>query len=121
MIMVFFTAKKLIVFDVFPRGGAFNQLYFVNNIFADLKIANLNSRRQKTESTFGVHINNSIGHNGSKATSRIKKNHISRMPHPPYSPDISLCDFYLFGMLKQILRDRKFSSSNEIEDATAQL
>jgi hypothetical protein len=43
------------------------------------------------------------------------------MPHPPYSPEISPCDFWLFVMLKQILRDREFSSSDEIEDAIAQM
>jgi hypothetical protein len=48
MIAAFFTAKKLIVFDVLPRGGTFNQLYFINGIFPDLKTANLNFRRQKT-------------------------------------------------------------------------
>jgi hypothetical protein len=26
-------------------------------------------------------------HVGSKAMSKIKKNHISRMPHPPYLPE----------------------------------
>jgi hypothetical protein len=43
------------------------------------------------------------------------------MPHQPYSPDISPCGFWLFGMLKQILRDREFSSSDEIEDVIAQI
>jgi histone-lysine N-methyltransferase SETMAR len=51
----------------------------------------------------------------------MKKNHISRMPHPPDSPDISPCDFWLFEMLKQILRDREFSPSDEIEDAVEQV
>jgi hypothetical protein len=43
------------------------------------------------------------------------------MPHPPYSADISLCDFWLFGVLKQVERDRDFSSSDEIEDVIAQV
>jgi transposase len=59
--------------------------------------------------------------NGLKVTSKIKKNRISRMPHSPYSPDINPYDFWFFGMLKQILRDREFSSSGEIEDAIAQI
>jgi hypothetical protein len=66
---------------------------------------------------FWVHIDNSMYHNGSTVTSKIKKNGISRMPHPPDSPDRSPCDFWLFGMLKQILRDREFSLSDEIDDA----
>jgi hypothetical protein len=43
------------------------------------------------------------------------------MLHLPYSPDINPCDFWLFGMLKQILRDREFSSSDESEGAIAQV
>jgi hypothetical protein len=43
------------------------------------------------------------------------------MRHPPYSPAIIPCDFELFGMLKQILRDQEFSSSAEIEYAIAQV
>jgi hypothetical protein len=120
MITVFFTAKKLIVFDVPLTGSTFNQLYFINHIFPDSKAANLNFRCQKTGSTFWVHMDKSVCHNGSKVTLRIKKSHISRMPHPPYSSDVSQYDFWLFGMFKQILRDREFSSSDEIEDAIAQ-
>jgi hypothetical protein len=67
------------------------------------------------------HMDNSMCHDGSKVTPRIQKNHISRMPHPPDSPDISPCDFSLFGILNQILRDREFSSSDAIKDAIAQL
>jgi hypothetical protein len=43
------------------------------------------------------------------------------MLHAPYSPDLRPCNFWLFGLLKRILRDRKFSSSAEIEDAIAQV
>jgi hypothetical protein len=66
-------------------------------------------------------MDNSMCYDGSKVTSKIKKSHLSRMPHPLYSPYISLCDFWFFGMLKQILREREFSSSDEIEDAVAQV
>jgi hypothetical protein len=52
MIMVFFTAKKFIMFDVLPRGSIFNQRYFIVDIFPDLKTVNLILRRQKTGSTF---------------------------------------------------------------------
>jgi hypothetical protein len=43
------------------------------------------------------------------------------MPHLPYSPGISLRDFWVFGMPKRILRQREFFSSDEIEDAIAQV
>ena len=31
------------------------------------------------------------------------------LPHPPYSPDLALSDFHLFGPLKASLRGRKFN------------
>jgi hypothetical protein len=37
--------------------------------------------------------------------------------HPAYSPDLSACDFWLFGMLKGILNDREFHSHDEIEES----
>jgi hypothetical protein len=55
MITVFFTANKLIALDVLPRDNTLNQLYFINNIFPDLKTANLIFRRQKTGSTIRMH------------------------------------------------------------------
>jgi hypothetical protein len=100
VIALFVTAKILLVFNVLTSSSTFNQPCFINNIFPDLKTANLNSQRQKTGSTFWVHMNNSMRHDKSEVRSKIKKNHFSRMLHPPYSPDISPGNFWLFGMLK---------------------
>jgi hypothetical protein len=90
MTMMFFTTQKLLVFDVLPRGSTFNSLYSIDNIFPDLKTVNLNFRCQTTGSTFWVHMNNSNGHNGSKVMSKIKTNHISKIP--PDLPDTSPCN-----------------------------
>jgi histone-lysine N-methyltransferase SETMAR len=49
--------------------------------------------------------------------SKFEKHHVSRLSHPSYSPDISPCDFWLFGILKGVLKDREPNSSNEIEEA----
>ena len=41
---------------------------------------------------------------------------IERMPHPPYSPDLSPCDFHLFGYMKSEFADAKFKSLSDIEE-----
>jgi transposase len=61
-------------------------------------------------------MNNSIP-NRSKVASKFEQHHIFRLPHPPYSPEISPCEFWLFGLLKGIMKDRKFHSHEEIEEA----
>jgi histone-lysine N-methyltransferase SETMAR len=117
MITVFFTGRKLIVLDILPKGSRFNQLYFVDYIFPDLERENRNFHRRIPDATFCVHMDNSMCHNGSKVAAKFEKYHVIRSPHPPYSPDTSPCDFWLFGMLKEVLKDREFSSSDEIEEA----
>lgn len=37
--------------------------------------------------------------------------------HPPYSPDLSSSDFYLFHNLKKDLRERKFYDNNGVKEA----
>jgi hypothetical protein len=78
-------------------------------------------RGQKTGSTFSVDMDNSTYRNGLRVTPKIKENHISRMAHPSYSPDISPGDLWFFEMAKQILSDPGCSSSDEIEGAVAQV
>jgi histone-lysine N-methyltransferase SETMAR len=48
---------------------------------------------------------------------KFETHHLSRLPHPPYSPDINPCDFLLFELLKGVLKYHQFNSSNEIEEA----
>ena len=37
------------------------------------------------------------------------------LEHPPYSPDLSPCDFHIFGPLKKAMKGRKFKSDGEVQ------
>ena len=41
---------------------------------------------------------------------------MSVAPHPPYSPDLALCDFALFPKMKFQLKGRHFDSVEEIQN-----
>jgi hypothetical protein len=64
-------------------------------------------------------MDNSICHTRSEVVSKIEKHHFSRSPHPPYSPDTRLCNFWLFNILKGILKDREFHLNDEVEKGIA--
>jgi hypothetical protein len=117
MITIFFTALRLILLGVLPKGSKFNQQYFIDYMFPDLKTENRNFRCRMPLATFWVHMDNSMCHNGSKVVSKFDRYHIARLPHAPYSPDLIPCDFWLFEMLKGILKDRGFHSHDAIEEA----
>jgi hypothetical protein len=52
--------------------------------------------------------------NSAKITEKLAKEHIVRAPQSPYSPYFSPCDFLLFGMLKEKMKDGVFQSEQYI-------
>ena len=38
------------------------------------------------------------------------------LQHPPYSPDLSPCDYHIFGDLKKNIRGRRFHSDEEVQE-----
>jgi hypothetical protein len=70
--------------------------------------------RRKTAINFSVHINNSICRNGHRVVDELRLLNILRAPHPLYSPDISPCDFWMFGDFKRKLKDIHLQGPEEI-------
>jgi hypothetical protein len=44
----------------------------------------------------------------------LAKHRIPVVLHPPYSPDLAPCDFFLFPRLKSILKGKQFQDVAEI-------
>jgi histone-lysine N-methyltransferase SETMAR len=42
------------------------------------------------------------------------------LDHPPYRPDLSLCDCHVFGPLKKTLKGRRFNSDEAVREAVEQ-
>jgi hypothetical protein len=45
----------------------------------------------------------------------LAKYNMAVIPHPPYSPDLAPCDFFLFPKLKLKLKGRRFDTIKEIQ------
>jgi hypothetical protein len=43
------------------------------------------------------------------------------IPHPPYSPDLTPCDFFLFPKMKLELKGRRFGTNEEIQAESQRL
>jgi hypothetical protein len=63
---------------------------------------------------FFVHMDHSMCHNSRKVTDELENRKLVRVAHPPNSRDLSPCDFWRFGMLKQKIQDRVFDTIEEI-------
>ena len=43
------------------------------------------------------------------------------IPHPPYSPDLAPCDFWLFPNLKEKLRGCRYETIEEMKEAVTKV
>jgi histone-lysine N-methyltransferase SETMAR len=100
MLAIFFSSVKLISLNALPAGARFTQEYFINRILPDILDEKQRILRRNRRDDFFVHMNNSIYHNRCKVIDEFDNWKLQRVSHPPYSPDLSPCDFWLFGMLK---------------------
>jgi hypothetical protein len=57
---------------------------------------------------------NSMCHNRAKITEKMSLKGLTRAPHPAHSPDIGPCDFWAFGTIKEIIKDRHLHGAEEI-------
>jgi len=68
-----------------------------------------------------LHDNASV-HKAKKAQTAIAECGFHEMNHPPYSPYLAPCDYFLFRHLKKHLRGRRFSSDTDVQaDVTSWL
>ena len=63
---------------------------------------------------------NARPHNTKQVKSKIAGMGMVELEHPPYSPDLPLCDFYLFPKLNKYLSGRHFSNNSELGSAIFQ-
>ena len=61
-------------------------------------------------------------HNSILVTDYLTKMGIKRVRHPPYSPDLAPCDFWLFPKLKENLRGcRRYETIEEMKEAVTKV
>ena len=51
----------------------------------------------------------------------VTKMEIKTVPHPPYSPDLALCDFWLFPKLKEKLKGCRYVRIEETKEAVTKV
>ena len=45
----------------------------------------------------------------------LTKNSMTQLLHPPYSPDLAPCDFFLFPRMKKVLKGKRFADVDEVK------
>ena len=70
----------------------------------------------------GVHLlyDNASSHKCEAVKSFLASKQVKVLNHPPYSPELSPCDFFLFPRLKKMLSGNKYMSRSSLSRAIYQ-
>ena len=121
-------ASKLLMIPIFdstgmiymhwvPTGHTVNKEYYVE-VLREFRKRFLRKRPALFKSGQGhFHQDNTPVHNSILVTDYLTMMGIKTVPHPPYSPDLSPCDFCLFPKLKEKLRGCRYETTEEMKEA----
>ena len=73
------------------------------------------STRRPRTGTRGLllHHDNASAHTAAATLDYLQENNVQLVTHPPYSPDLAPCDFFLFPQIKKQLKGKPFSCVEE--------
>ncbi len=114
-ITVWWTARGIVHIDYLPRGQTINSTVYCSQI--DIVHQKLLQRRASLVNRKGVLLlhDNARPHVSLETQRKLQSVKWEVLPHPPYSPDISPCDYYLFLSLSNFLCDKRFNSEEEVK------
>jgi len=112
MLICFFNSQGIVHKEFVPQGQTVNKQYYCE------VLERLRKRvcvRPEIEDTWMLHHDNAPCHTAISLNEFLAKKGISVVPQPPYSPDLSPCDFFLFPKLKFHLKGHHFGNLDNIQ------
>ncbi|CAF1311248.1 unnamed protein product, partial [Adineta ricciae] len=103
MFIISFMSTGPLVVNELPSGMSIDAVYYRDECLKKL-ISKLRKKRPLSL-TKGIklHHDNARPHMNNIIFDHVQQHKMQIMVHPPYSPDLALCDFWLFGYLKRNL------------------
>ncbi|KAJ4448728.1 hypothetical protein ANN_00119 [Periplaneta americana] len=121
MLEVFFDSQGLIHHEFIPEGRTVTKELYVE-IFRRLLDAVRRKRPEKwVENNWFLMHDNAPAHRAIIVKNFLAMHNITALDHPPYSPDLSPPDCFLFPRLKSHLKGRRFNAEEVIANATRAL
>ena len=80
------------------------------------------NKKRPSKGWSGVHLlhDNASSHKCEVVKSFLSSEKVKVLNHPPYSPDLSPCDFFLFPRLKKMLSGNMYTSRSSLGSAIYQ-
>lgn len=120
MYALFFDSDGIVAQVPVPEHSSVTGTFYKENVLSVI-IDHYTAKRPRTGAR-GIKLlhDNAPAHRSAVVQEYLKENHIEVLPHPPYSPDLSPCDFWLNPYIKSCLRGRRFETRSAVGSALYQ-
>ena len=117
---IFFNSCWPVVQVPCPSGHTITGLFYKNSILK--KVKEFYNKKRPSKGWSGVHLlhDNTSSHKCEVVKSFLASEKVKVLNHPPYLPDLSPCDFFLFSRLKKMLSGNKYMSRSSFGSAIYQ-
>jgi hypothetical protein len=121
MLTVMWGIKGFSVVDLMTSHNQFNSQYIVDHILVPLAQGIFPHGRNRRALRLHLHLDNCRVHFSKVAEQFCEANEILRIPHPPYSQNLSPSDFWLFERIKIALTAAKLDKPEQLLDRRGEL
>ena len=113
MSIIFCDTKGIVLNHMAHDNTIVNGDYYSGELREQLRRAIRDKRPELYSSGLILHQDNAPVHVSCVVKQTMSDLNIEPLQHPQYSPDLAICDFFLFPTVKDHLRGRKFESREE--------
>lgn len=117
MFCIFFSVNGIVSSIVIEKGQTVTGDYYSNIVLPSMfkKFKEISNR--STVRNVMLHHDNAAPHKSKIVTKYLHEERVVLLPHPPYSPDLAPCDFFLFPKIKKELGGMRFERIQELARA----
>ena len=107
---IFFNSRGPVIQVPCPSGHTVTGQFYKNSVLK--KVKEFYNKKRPSKGWSGVHLlhDNASSHKCEVVKSFLASEKVKLLNHPPYSADLSPCDFFLFPRLKKMLSGNKYTS-----------
>ena len=117
---IFFNSSGPVIQVPCPSGHRVTGRFYKNSVLKKMK--EFCNKKRPSKGWSGVHLlhDNASSHKCEAVKSFFASEKVKVLNHPPYSHDLSPCDFFLFPRFKKMLSGNKYTSRSSLGSAIYQ-
>ena len=101
MFTIIFNSRGIFSKDIQSETSTINAHYYANIVLPKVLQNRAEAAPTRSGSRVLLHHDNVPAHMAGRTVISLNDQHVQLLEHPPYSPDLALCDFWLFSKQKK--------------------